>query len=189
MKKLLLDTSLNRSVTDHSLNNSKLLDRRGTTPRKPSYSDVFSQSRIFSLANQQQHRQSSATNAVLPTVVGEKPDQKFRLLQRSKTLDIVLDLPNESFNSGKGSSRFSHQTDGPSTNVVQHAAYGNTSLDHGPSRSSRRSLVTVRPQQQTPIAAPIVQAVPNSGQRFHHFSTTRQIPTNKVLVQFNGSDH
>lgn len=192
VKKLLLDTSLNRSSTEHSLNNSKLLDRRGTTPRKPSYSDVFTQSRVFSLANQQQHRQPSAsasTNAVLPTVVGKKSDQNFRLLQRSKTLDIVLDLPNESFNSGKSGSRYSNQSDGLSTNLVQHTANGNASFDHAPSRFSRRSLVTVRPQPQTPITGPIVQIVPNSGQRFHHFSTTRQIPTNKVLVQFNGSNH
>ncbi|CAF4193613.1 unnamed protein product, partial [Rotaria magnacalcarata] len=72
----------------------KLLERR-STPRKQSHPDMYPQLRIFSLANQQQHRQSSASTAgYLPAVNGKKPDDTLRILQRSKTLDVVLDIPN-----------------------------------------------------------------------------------------------
>jgi hypothetical protein len=82
-----------RSITEQS--NNKLLERRAT-PRKPSNSDTYPHLRIFSLANQRQHRQASATihNPLLPNVSGKKADEPVRILQRSKTLDVVLNIPN-----------------------------------------------------------------------------------------------
>jgi hypothetical protein len=93
VKKLIVESSPIRSITEQT--NNKLLERRAT-PRKPSHSDIYPHLRIFSLANQRQHRQSSATipPALLPNVSGKKTDEPPRILQRSKTLDVVLNIPN-----------------------------------------------------------------------------------------------
>ena len=84
-----------RSIPEQtSIPNAKLLERRAT-PHRPHHSDIYPHLRIFSLANQRQHRQSSASvqGAPLPTVSAKKIDEPPRILQRSKTLDVVLDVP------------------------------------------------------------------------------------------------
>ncbi len=93
VKKLVVESSSIRSMTEQT--NNKLLERRAT-PRKPFHSDNHPHLRIFSLANQRQHRQSSATipPTLLPNVSGKKTDESPRILQRSKTLDVVLNIPN-----------------------------------------------------------------------------------------------
>lgn len=96
VRKLHVETSPIRFANEQShTTNSKLLDRRAT-PHKPSHSDIYPHLRIFSLANQRQHRQSSASvpAAALPNVPVKKVDEPPRSLQRTKTLDVVLDLPN-----------------------------------------------------------------------------------------------
>lgn len=199
VKKLLLDTSTSRLLADHSLTNSKLLERRAT-PRKPSYPDVFAQSRVYALNHHphslsHQHRQSSAsiaTNAVLPTVVGKKTEPNLRFFQRSKTLDIVLDLPNDSFNSGKGTSRYSTKYESSSSNFMQQSSNSvmGTSFDQSPSRFARRSVTAARPQQQQQqVMTPIVQIVHNPETRQRHASMTRHVPSSKILVQFNANNH
>ena len=194
VKKLLLDTSTSRLLADHSLTNNKLLERRAT-PRKPSYPDVFSQSRVYSLNNNPshyQHRQSSASiipNAVLPTVVGKRSEANIRFFQRSKTLDIVLDLPNESFNSVKGSSRYSSKFESSSNNFMQQSSNSTIGpFEQSSSRFGRRSVSAVRPHQQQ-VMTPVVQIVHNPDTRYRHVSTTRHVPSNKILVQFNGNNH
>ncbi|CAF3817327.1 unnamed protein product [Rotaria sordida] len=64
--RLLVDTSSTRSASDHTNPNPKLLERR-STPHKLSHSDIYPQF---------------------------KPDETYRTLQRSKTLDVVLHIPN-----------------------------------------------------------------------------------------------
>ena len=51
-------------------------------------------------------------------------------------------------------------------------------------------MATMRQQQQNKQeSTPIAQLVHNPGQRFHNISTNRQMPTNKVFVQFNARNH
>lgn len=92
----LIESSPVRSIPEQTLTipNAKLLERRAT-PHRPHHSDIYPHLRIFSLANQRQHRQSSASvqGAPLPTVSAKKIDEAPRILQRSKTLDVVLDVP------------------------------------------------------------------------------------------------
>lgn len=93
VKKLLIETSSPSSAQT----NNKLLERRAT-PRRPSHSQIYPHLRIFSLANQRQQRQTTdiVPASLLPNVSGRKTDDFTRTLQRSKTLDVVLDIPNTS---------------------------------------------------------------------------------------------
>jgi hypothetical protein len=180
VKKLLVDTSSTRSTSEHNNTNTKLLDRR-STPRKPSHSDIYPQLRIFSLANQRQHRQSSAAippTSLLPNVPGKKPDETYRTLQRSKTLDVVLDIPNPI----KVTSRFPVQPDNPSSNQHQHTT--NRTIDQTPSRFFKRSAFNIRSEQQKSTSV-----IQKSRQHFYNSSTTTTVPTNKVLIHFNHNNN
>ena len=96
VRKLLIETTPTRSISEQTPNpiNAKFSERRAT-PHKLNHSDIYPHLRIFSLANQRQHRQSSASVQAgpLPTVSSKKIDEPPRILQRSKTLDVVLDVP------------------------------------------------------------------------------------------------
>ncbi|CAF0881825.1 unnamed protein product [Rotaria sp. Silwood1] len=190
VKKLLIDTSVSRVTNDHNNTNTKLLERR-SSPRKPSHPDIYPQLRIFSLANQQQHRQlsatgSAATTAHLPNVNGKKTDDTQRALQRSKTLDVVLDIPT----SANTSSRARTQADNSSSNRIHRTTNG--IIEQTPSLISNRSALNIysehRKQQQN--RSSIIQ---NYRQNFHRSptttTTTTSVPTNKVLVHFNHSNN
>ncbi|CAF2410135.1 unnamed protein product [Rotaria sp. Silwood2] len=188
VKRILIDTSVSRATNDHSYTNTKLLERR-SSPRKPSQPDIYPQLRIFSLANQQQHRQSSATESVvnaahLPNVNGKKTDDTQRALQRSKTLDVVLDIPT----SVNVPPRAPIQADNSSSNRIHRTTNG--MIEQTPSLISNRSALNLysehRKQQQH--RSSIIQ---NSRQNYHRSSTTTttSVPTNKVLVHFNHSNN
>lgn len=77
-------------------------------------------------------------------------------------------------------------------NMTQYSFNGGIgSIDQNPSRFSRRSVVTVRQQIQNKqeTTTPIVQIVHNTGQRYPTLTNSRQMPTNKVFVQFNARNH
>ncbi|CAF1138227.1 unnamed protein product [Rotaria sordida] len=191
VKKLLIDTSVSRVTNDHNNTNTKLLDRR-SSPRKSSHPDMYPQLRIFSLANQKQHRQPSANGSVsnaahLPNVNGKKPDDTQRVLQRSKTLDVILDIPT----SVNVSSRAPTQADNLSSNRIHRTTNG--ILEQTPSHMSNRSSLNLysehKKQQQHRLS--IIQ---NSRQNYHRSTTTTttattNVSTNKVLVHFNHSNN
>jgi hypothetical protein len=157
VRKLLVDPSPIRSTTEQNNTNPKLLERR-STPHQPPQPDIYPHLRIFSLANQRQNRQSSAKvpAALLPNVPGKKMDETSRILQRSKTLDVVLDIPSPV----KVKPRIPTQLD----ISLQHTI--NRSNAHMPLRATRRS-----PPQQ------------NASSPLHRAATT--MPTNTVLIHFN----
>mgnify|MGYP001030488464 CR=1 FL=1 len=95
VKKILIETSTRPLTEQTTHTNSKLLERRAT-PRQPSNLQIYPHLRIFSLANQRQQRQTTdiVPASLLPSVTGRKTDDFTRTLQRSKTLDVVLDIPN-----------------------------------------------------------------------------------------------
>ncbi len=168
VRKLLTDTSPIRSITEINNTNLKLLDRR-STPQKPSQSAIYPHLRIFSLANQRQHRRSSASvpTALVPIVSGKKTDEISRVLQRSKTLDVVLDIP-KPFN-GK-----SH-----ADNLLQHKTNG-TNEQHIVSRVSKRSVLPIHSEKQN--SPSIIQ---NSGKNYSRSTT---IATNTILIHFNNGN-
>jgi len=172
VKKLFLDTTPVRPMTEHNHNtNTKLLERR-STPGKSSQSDVYPHLRIFSLANQRQHRQSSASipPALLPTVSGKKTDETSRILQRSKTLDVVLNIPNPI----NIKSNIPIQPD----NLLQHTTNGTD--EQISSYVSKRSSLSLRSEKQNNES--ITQ---NSRHYYHHSSTITTMPTNTLLNHFN----
>lgn len=81
----ILDANISRMTVEPPIGTGKLLDRRAT-PRRPHHPETYSQSRIFSVTNHLPQRQASSsvpTNAVLPTVVGKRTNQSFRLIKSS----------------------------------------------------------------------------------------------------------
>ncbi|CAF4605261.1 unnamed protein product, partial [Rotaria magnacalcarata] len=180
VKKLFLDTSHSRSVTDHNNTNTKLLERR-STPRKQSHPDMYPQLRIFSLANQQQHRQSSAsTAAYLPAVNGKKPDDTLRILQRSKTLDVVLDIPNPV----NPPSRIPVHTDNSSSHRIQRTT--NAFIEQTPTSISNRSAPNLYSEQRKQqMKSSIIQNSQPNFPRSPPTTKVTSVSTNKVLIHFN----
>jgi len=165
VRKLLTDTSPIRSITEINNTNSKLLDRR-STPHKLSQPAIHPHLRIFSLANQRQHRRSSATvpAALIPTISGKKTDEISRVLQRSKTLDVVLDIPKPINGKSLADNSLQHKTNGTNEQQIL-------------SRVSKRSALASHSEKQT--SASIIK---NSGQNLSRSTT---IPTNTILIHFN----
>lgn len=178
VKKLLVDPSISRTNGDQNNTTGKILDRRAT-PRKPSYPDINPQLRIFSLANQQ-NRQSSASSATyVQSLAAKKTDDTLRTLQRSKTLDVVLDVPNPM----NGSSRILTQTDNSASNRTQRIVSG--LVDQTPSSISNRSPFTLYAEQQKHQQQSKPSVIRTTQQPFNSTSATTSVPTNKVLVHFN----
>ncbi|CAM2727074.1 unnamed protein product [Rotaria socialis] len=185
VKKLFLDASHSRSVIDHNNTNTKLLERR-STPRKQSHPDTYPQLRIFSLANQQQHRQSSASTAntaYLPAVNGKKPDDTLRILQRSKTLDVVLDIPS----SVNPPSRIPIHTDNSSSHRIQRTT--NTFIEQMPTSISNRSAPNLYSEQsKQQMKSSITQNARPNFPRSPPTTKVTSVSTNKVLIHFNHSN-
>jgi hypothetical protein len=89
-------------------------------------------------------------------------------------LDVVLDLPNNTTNSTKVPSRLPAQPDSLTS-------YGTVNIEQTPSRVSKRSMITLRPEQQKQSTISVVQT---SAQHYHNL-TTASVPTNKVYVHLN----
>ncbi|CAF1163123.1 unnamed protein product [Rotaria sp. Silwood1] len=204
VKKLLSDNSPPRSAGVYNNTNTKTLDRY-SAHRKPSNSDILPQTGIISIVKHFQNRQTSASTstAILPAVVGKKNDDPFRYLERSKTLDVVFDIPID--NSNKISSSLPVRPDSPenvsnSHNLLQRKIHGDEQISK---RVSKRSLppvsFTLRSEEQhqkEQIVQPLVQLVQyrniqNSAQRYHHSahsSKSTGVSTTKALVHLKYSN-
>ena len=193
-RKILGDTSLPQSAGDYT--NAQSTDHR-ISSRKPSYSDMNPQTRILSLVNHLQYRRTSGVmrSYVLPAVVGRRNEDSLRALDRSKTLDVVFALSNET--TKKIPSRLPARADSPQSlsNILSRSINGNDPI---PSRLPQRSILppphTLRSEQQ-PTTQPLVQLVQyqniqNSAQRYHYsaHSSTTTAPANKVLVHLKYSN-
>jgi hypothetical protein len=141
----------------------------------------------------------------LPAVVAKKIDDPIYSFQRSKTLDVVFDMPVD--NSNKISSRLPIQPDSSIndtnySNLLQHSSNGFEKLSP---RISKRTLpppiLTIRSQQlqkphhQQQITQPIAQLVQyqniqNSAQRYHtsEHSSSTGVSNNTVLVHLKYSN-
>lgn len=180
VKKLTIDTSPPRSAVDHSHTNTKLLDRR-SSHRKPAHPEVLPQARLVTLANHIQYRQASANfppPPLLPTVVGKRTDDAYSF-HRSKTMDVDLDVTNDSLNSSKISSTIIAQPDNrdvspTSVHRLQRFNKGNEQLfPTSPKRALPAPLLAFRSDQQRQAAQPILHLVQyhnvqTSAQRYHH---------------------
>ncbi|CAF2516197.1 unnamed protein product [Rotaria sp. Silwood2] len=204
VKKLLGDTSPPRSAGVNSNTNTKPLDHR-SAHRKPSNSDILSQTRLISIVKNFQNRQTSASisTALLPAVVGKKNDDPFHYLERSKTFDVGFDIPID--NSNKISSHLSTRPDSPenvsnSYNFLQRKTNG---VEQIPPRISKRSLpppsLTLRSEEQhqkKQMVQPLVelvqyQNIQSSAQRYHHSahaSKTTGVSAAKALVHLKYSN-
>ncbi|CAF1140568.1 unnamed protein product [Rotaria sordida] len=209
VKKLLGDNSPPRSAgiynNTNTNTNTKTLDRR-SAHRKPSNSDILPQTRLISIVKHFQNRRTSASmsTSLLPTVIGKKNDDPFRYLERSKTLDVVFDIPID--NSNKISSHLPTRSDSPenvssSNNFLQRKTNGVEQIS--PPRISKRSLPpasnTLRSEEQhqkQQIVQPLVQLIQyqniqNSAQRYHHSAHTSKptgVSTNKPFVHLKYSN-
>jgi hypothetical protein len=150
VKTLLLNTSQTRSANDRTN-----LQQRCSTSRKSSHWNIYPQLRGLCLANQRTQHQSSVSVLpadLLPSFSEKKTNDTFRALQRSKTLDIVLDASSPI----KVTSYVSPQSNNSSFQILEQTPY----------LVRKRSAFTLGSKQQ-PETFPIQDSI----QHFHHSST------------------
>ena len=183
-----------RLIGGNSLPQTAVSDQR-LTHHKPLCSDINpqTQARLLSLVPHLESRQISAStsNSVLPIVVGKRNEDSLRSFERSKTLDVVLTLSNNTSN--KFSPRLPAPSDNPhvvSSNVMQRLHHNN---EQSSVQMSKRALqqppnsTRFEQQQQRRFQLVQYQNIESSAQRYHHGSTT-QAATNAVLVHLKYSN-
>ncbi len=196
-KKLFGDTLLPVSTADYT--NTRLIDRRSSN-HKSSHSNIYQQTRLFSLINQIQHRQASGVmpSAILPVVMGRKNDEPIRSFERSKTLDVAFAISDD--DTYRIPSRLPIRPESPHNhpNLLQRTTNG---IEHISTRLPKRSLLppshvlrSERVQHQT--SQPLVQLIQyqniqNAPQRYHlaaSSSATTNVSMNRVLVHLKYSN-
>ncbi len=175
------------------------MDRRSIL-QKPHQSNIYHQTRLFSLVNQIQHRQASAAMppTVLPIVIGRKNEEPMRSLERSKTLDVVFAISND--DTYKIPSRLPLRPESPQ-NPPTLLSRTTSRIEHISARLPKRSLLppshllrSERPQQQTSqslLQLIQYQNIQNTAQRYHlaaPSSASADVSTNKVLVHLKYSN-
>ena len=175
------------------------MERRPIHP-KPPQSTIYQQTRLFSLVNQIQHRQTSAAipPTVLPIVIGRKNEEPMRSFERSKTLDVVFTISND--DTYKIPSRLPLRPDSPQNppTIIHRTTSG---IENISARLPKRSLLppnhllrSERPQQQTSqslVQLIQYQNIQNTAQRYHLAAASpasADVSTNKVLVHLKYSN-